>query len=70
MSLTIEAIATQKGDIALSEKPWCGISQVKSQVEGKVVHRPRSRDAIRVSLIAESAGKRETTSHRVIPLVN
>ena len=36
MSLAIEAIVAQKGDIALSEEPRCGISQVKSQVEEKV----------------------------------
>ena len=36
LSLTIEAIAAQKGDIALSEEPRCGISQEKSQVEEKV----------------------------------
>ena len=34
--LTIEVIATQKRDITLSKEPWCGISQVKSQVERKV----------------------------------
>ena len=36
LSLTIEAITTQKGDITLSEAPRCGISQVKSQVQRKV----------------------------------
>ena len=36
LSLTIEAITAQKGDIALSEEPRCGISQVKSQVEERV----------------------------------
>ena len=35
LSLTIEAIAVQEGDIALSEELWCGISQVRSQVEEK-----------------------------------
>ena len=36
LSLTIEDIAAQKGDIALPVKPQCGISQVKSQVKRKV----------------------------------
>ena len=36
LSLTIEAIAAQKGDITLPEEPRCGISQVKSQVQRKV----------------------------------
>ena len=36
MSLTIESIVAQKGDISLPEEPQCGISQVKSQVEEKV----------------------------------
>ena len=36
LSPTIEAIAAQKGDIALPEELRCGILQVKSQVEEKV----------------------------------
>ena len=36
LSLTIEAIAVQKGDIALLKEKWCGISQGKSQVQGEV----------------------------------
>ena len=36
LSLTIESITAQKGDIALPEEPWCGISQVKSQVQRRV----------------------------------
>ena len=58
LSPTIEAIAAQKGDIALSEEPRCEISQVKSPVEEKVAHHPRSHDAIRARSIVELDGKR------------
>ena len=44
--------------------------RLRVEQKRKFAYHPRSRDVIRVSSIAESAGKRETTSHREIPLVN